>query len=323
MVTIGLAGDTMLGRLVNEMIGRNNYRYPWGDTLALLKNTDVTLINLETTLTTSRRAVPKVFNFKAQPDRVQCLTEAGIDACTLANNHILDFNIAGMLETLDTLQSAGIPYAGAGRTISEARRPLILTHDNLTIGIIGCTDNEPGWEAGVDRPGTHFVSVEAPDETTEKLASQIKRLKTKVDILILSIHWGPNMKRKPSNAFIRFAHRMIEAGADILHGHSAHIFQGIEVYRNKLILYDTGDFVDDYYVTPALRNDQSFFYIVHADSNGIIKLELIPVLISNMQVNRATGRDYEQTVRRLKDLSEPFGTQFLEEADRLVISTFR
>ena len=131
------------------------------------------------------------------------------------------------------------------------------------------------------------------------------------------------MKRKPSNAFIRFAHRMIEAGADILHGHSAHIFQGIEVYRNKLILYDTGDFVDDYYVTPALRNDQSFFYIVHADSNGIIKLELFPVLISNMQVNRATGRDYEQTVRRLKDLSEPFGTQFLEEADRLVIGVLQ
>ena len=257
-VRIGLAGDTMLGRNVDEVIGRRGYRYPWGDMLDILGGTDLNLVNLETTLTRSTQMVSKVFNFKAHPDRVKCLVEAKIDVCTLANNHILDFEIEGMIETIKMLDQKGIAHVGAGRSLDEARQPLIITRKDITIGIIGCTDNEPSWTAGPDTPGTHYVSVDAPDELKE----QVKRVNTAVDILILSIHWGPNMREKPSRAFIQFAHQMIDAGVDIFHGHSAHIFQGIEVYKNRLILYDTGDFVDDYYVTPSLRNDQSFFYIV-------------------------------------------------------------
>jgi poly-gamma-glutamate synthesis protein (capsule biosynthesis protein) len=116
------------------------------------------------------------------------------------------------------------------------------------------------------------------------------------------------MREEPSPQFIEFAHRMIEHGADIIHGHSAHIFQGIEVYRNKLICYDTGDFVDDYAVDPILKNNHSFFYTVTAGRQGIQKLELVPVVISRYQVNKATGESYRWCMNRVRQLSAKFGT---------------
>ena len=142
----------------------------------------------------------------------------------------------------------------------------------------------------------------------------------KTDLVIVSIHWGPNMRPEPSKKFIAFAHEMIEAGADIIHGHSAHNFQGIEIHNGKLILYDTGDFVDDYIVDPELRNDHSFFFRVEADKQGMNKLELVPVLISDCRVNLATGEDYKWSIQRMQRLSARFGTK-LNDKGEVVLST--
>ncbi|MAG15687.1 poly-gamma-glutamate biosynthesis protein [Candidatus Woesearchaeota archaeon] len=312
---IGLTGDVMLGRLVNEQISVAGYKYPWGDMLSLLQSTDVNLINLETTLTTSNKIVPKVFNFKADPDKVQSLLDARIDVVTIANNHILDFSEEGLIETISVLDKAGINHVGAGVNISEAATPVIITKNNIKIGVLGYTDNEPEWEAN-DKPGTAYVSV----GDIAKVEKEIKKLKEKVDIVIFTIHWGPNQRKKPTQTFINFAHNVIDAGVDIFHGHSAHIFQGIEVYNNKLILYDTGDFVDDYYVTPELRNDQSFLYLITVDKNGIKKVQLVPVLIFRMQVNKATGNDYEEAVNRVKKISKEFGTSVKETDEGVFVS---
>jgi poly-gamma-glutamate synthesis protein (capsule biosynthesis protein) len=314
-LTIGLTGDIMLGRMVNEVITREGYFYPWGNMIELLRSTDLNLVNLETTLTTSTKRVIKSYNFKANPDKVQSLIAAGVDVCSIANNHILDFDVEGLFETMATLENAGFLYTGAGRNIYKAREPVVVTKNGIIVGIIGCTDNEPGWNAGKTKPGVFYINVKKP----EALVTEIKSLRPLVDILILSIHWGPNMRQKPTRAFVRFAHSMIDSGVDIFHGHSAHVFQGIEVYKEKLILYDTGDFVDDYRVNPPLRTDQSFFYIVKTDRRGIVGLELVPVLISNMQVNLAVGAEYRQIVSRIKQLSEEFNTDIYEINGRLKV----
>lgn len=306
---IGFAGDVMLGRLVNEQISRTSYIYPWGDVLPLLKKTDLNIVNLETTLTASTRKVPKVFNYKADPDKVQSLTEAKIDAVNLANNHILDFSEEGLLETIAVLDKAGIQHVGAGRNKAEATKPVILKKKDITIGILGCTDNEPGWRAQEKVPGTNYVEIAQGLSEIEK---EIKKLRGEVDIVIFSIHWGPNMRQRPTEEFQDFAHRIIDAGAHVFHGHSAHTFQGIEIYNKGVILYDTGDFVDDYYVSPFLRNDQSFFYLVEIDKDGLKRIELIPLSISYMQVNKATGDDYKEMVRRIKRLSKEFDTTISE-----------
>ena len=310
-VVLGLAGDTMLGRLVNEKISDvGDYKYPWGNMLEIMKNTDVNLVNLETTLTKSEKEVPKVFNFKADPDKVECLTEARVDVVSLANNHSLDYDVEGLIETLEVLDETKILHAGAGKNIEEAKKPVIIEKNGVKIGIIGTQDNEPGWLADRKTPGTYYVMT----GDIGKVEKEITDLRKEVDILIYTTHWGPNMREKPPKEFQKFARQLIALGVDIFHGHSAHIFQGIEVYNGGLILYDTGDFVDDYYVTPELRNDRSFFYLIGVDKSGIQSVQLIPTLISNMQVNKASDSDYIWSVERLKQLSKEFGT-IIEEMD--------
>jgi poly-gamma-glutamate capsule biosynthesis protein CapA/YwtB (metallophosphatase superfamily) len=306
-IVIGLMGDVMIGRGVNIAITDKGFTYPWGNVLPLLKNTDINIINLEAALTNSTKKILKTFNFKANPDKIKTLTEARITVANLANNHVLDFSEEGLRETLQTLNMAGIKYAGAGMNEKEAARPVILTSKSITIGVLGFTDNEPGWKAGTSTSGVNYIDI-LEKEDCNKALNNIAQLRKKTDIMIVSIHWGPNMKAEPGKYFIDFAHEMIAQGADIIHGHSAHNFQGIEVYNHKLILYDTGDFVDDYVVDPVLRNDHSFFFKVKAFKQRIEKLELIPTMISNYQVNLAMGEAYKWSIQRMQYLSAKFGT---------------
>ncbi|HXH19769.1 MAG TPA: CapA family protein, partial [Chitinophagales bacterium] len=282
--------------------------YVWGNVLPVMKKTDFNLINLETTLTRSVKQVSKTFNFKALPDRVECLTLANISVVNLANNHILDYTEEGLLETIATLKHQHIEYTGAGYNSADAEKAVRLTCKEISLGILGLTDNEPGWKAGRHHPGTNYVDIDNAHDRDAALTA-IQNLKREVNCCIVSIHWGPNMRIKPSKKFIAFAHAMIEHGADIIHGHSAHIFQGIEIYRDKLILYDTGDFVDDYSVDPLLRNDRSFFFICSITKEGIRSLQLVPVLIDNFQVNLAAGEDYQWCIHRMQQLSKEFGTE--------------
>ncbi len=308
-MTIGLAGDVMLGRLVGKHLEQATPASVWGNLLSLLHQTDLNLINLETALTKSENIVPKVFNFRSDPKNVQALVEGSIDVVNLANNHVLDYSKEGLIETLEVLEKAQIQYVGAGRNASEATSPLILIRRGIKVGIVGCTDNEPTWKATDQRPGTRYIKI--GDLNT--IQGDIIQLRRQVDLLILSIHWGPNMQERPSSHFIAFAHQLIEMGVDIIHGHSAHIFQGVEVYKGKLILYDTGDFVDDYYVDPVLRNDRSFFFMIEVDKQGLRTLRLIPVIISHFQVNRAIAKDEEEMIDRMQVLSKELHTSLTIE----------
>lgn len=316
-LVVGLMGDVMIGRSVDPIISEKGYSYVWGNLLPLLRSTDLNIANLETTLTHSNKKVFKTFNFKAAPDKIRSLTEASITIVNLANNHILDFSEEGLIETIQTLGFAGIKYVGAGITEKEASQPVVLSRKNIMVGILGFTDNEQGWKAGDSSCGVNYINISKKDDRTRAL-HQVAELNTKTDLVIVSIHWGPNMNEYPRKLYIDFAHEMIEKGADIIHGHSAHNFQGMEVYNQKLILYDTGDFVDDYVVDPLLRNDHSFFFKIEAGPKKLVKLELFPVLISNRQVNSAVDEDHAWCLQRMQYLSAPFGTKLTEKGELIL-----
>jgi poly-gamma-glutamate synthesis protein (capsule biosynthesis protein) len=301
---LGFTGDVMIGRMVNEIIKKKSYSYPWGNSLPLLAQADLRIINLETTLTTHAKKNPKVFNFKALPDRVKTLQSAHIDIINLANNHSLDFQEEGLAETIATLDAAGIHHVGAGANIEKACKPFIIIKNGIKIGIIGYTDNEPTWKASDNKPGINYIRVGDIDT----IKNQIATLRPLVDIVIISSHWGPNMVQVPSSEFVEFAHAIIDSGADIIHGHSSHIFQGIEIYKNKIIMYDTGDFINDYAVDPQLRNDQSLFFAITIAKNGPISIALTPVIIKNMQVSIANGTEKEEIMLRIQQLSQQFNT---------------
>jgi poly-gamma-glutamate synthesis protein (capsule biosynthesis protein) len=315
-LTISFLGDTMLGRLVNEHIHQTSYEYPWGNVLEDLNAKDLVIANLETTLTNASEPVPKVFNFKANPDIVETLKRGNINVVNLANNHSLDFGIEGPRETIITLDKAHIQHVGAGMNRHEAQKPVILEKNGIRIGIIGLTDNEPDWLAQDNKPGTNYIDI---SNSNIPLFESISQLKKEVDIVIVTIHWGPNMREYPSASFIEFAHKLIDAGVDIFHGHSAHVIQGIEIYKNKIIMYDTGDFVDDYAVDPVLRNDLSFLFSVEIENRQVKQLILTPTKIAHMQVNHAVDEDAQAAIELIKKRSEPFGTVFNRINNALVV----
>lgn len=316
-LVIGFMGDVMIGRGVNAILATRGYNYVWGDTLNLLRSTDLNIANLETTLTNSDHEVPKVFNFKASPDRVKCLTDANIQVVNLANNHILDFAEEGLKETLATLDSAQIQHTGAGINIDSASSPVIVNRKNISLAILGCTDNEPGWKATATKTGVNYVDV-SNKKDREKILQYVEQLQKQNDFVIVSIHWGPNLKEFPEKQFIAFAHEMIDHGASVIHGHSAHNFQGIELYKQKLIFYDTGDFVDDYIVHADLKNDHCFFFMVAFSKYEIVKTKLVPVLISNYQANLASDENKNWSIKRIRQLSAKFGTTITEQGEVLI-----
>jgi len=313
---IGFMGDVMLGRYVDTVINEKGYAYPFGNLLSFLLENDLNIINLETTLTRSRQKVSKVFNFKASPDKVECLRLANIALANIANNHILDYDIAGLQETLRVLQKAGIQTVGAGDNLEKASTPIIYRHREGTLGLYGCTDNEPDWGATPKKPGTNYLRV----GDIKPIETFVKFWRDKADLLIVSIHWGPNNREVPTPSFQSFAHDIIDLGVDVIHGHSAHLVQGIEVYKNKLILYDTGDFVDDYQVGPDVRNDYTFLFILEISNHKLKCLRLIPAKIDWCQVNKAEALDRRIICQRIKKLSQPWGTMFEEKNNELVLN---
>lgn len=315
LLTIGLGGDLMIGRMVNKYLTEHPSFSIWGDLHPILRHTDLNIVNLETALTRSDKIVTKRFNFKADPEKVHVLLQGPIHAVNLANNHILDFSEEGLSETIRILDQASIQHVGAGIDLAHAKSPIIIEKKGMRIGLLGCTDNEPSWEAASKKAGTYFLSINDPASIRESIRS----LRKHTDLLILSIHWGPNMKKEPLPEYRKLSREFIDLGVDIVHGHSAHVFQGVEIYKNKAILFDTGDLVDDYAIDPELRNDRSFFFIVEADMKGLRKIRLIPTVISNFQVNIAKGKQREEMFSEMQTLSKALQTGPWTQNKELII----
>lgn len=323
MATLALAGDVMLGRGVNEALRTMTPEEPWGDVLPLLEEADARVVNLECAITTHRipwARTPKVFHFRADPSAVAVLAAARIDAVSLANNHTLDFEEAGLLDTLAHLDAAGIRHAGAGRDLAAAREPALFDAGDTRIALVAATDNEPDFAAGPDSPGTNYLPVSLDPIVLESVEVMIGAARDAgARIVVFSNHWGPNMVERPSDRFRAFAQAVIDRGADAYYGHSAHLVQGIEVYRGRPILYDTGDFLDDYAVDPVLRNDRSCLFRLAIEGDDVVGLDVVPVSLSYARVGIATGDEREAILERVARLSAEFGTAFERRNGRLTL----
>lgn len=307
-----LVGDVMLGRLVNQELREESPAYPWGDTLPIFSHADYRVCNLECAIT-DRGApwglTPKVFHFRTDGKNIAVLQRASIDAVTCANNHILDYEYEGMFETFKHLGQAGMACAGAGIDLYQASTVAISEIQAKSIGLLAFTDNEPDWEATENLPGVHYVPIDLQDERAQKLLEIVRRSKENVDYLIVSPHWGPNWGYAPPAEQIPFAHALIDAGADLIFGHSGHIFRGIEFYRGKPILYCAGDFIDDYAVDELERNDESFIFVLETDFARVQRLRLYPTIIEHFQARLARRRESERIVPKMELLCQRFETR--------------
>jgi poly-gamma-glutamate capsule biosynthesis protein CapA/YwtB (metallophosphatase superfamily) len=165
------------------------------------------------------------------------------------------------------------------------------------------------------RPGLNFTKVSVAGEDFAPVAEAITAARAQADLVIFSIHWGPNMREHPPDAFQHFAHRVIDSGATIFWGHSAHILQGVEFRDRAEILYDTGDFIDDYAVDQDLRNDLGALFVVDVFRHELAGVSILPVRIDHMTVTPAPDEDRTWVIRRMETLCADFGSRVSEDAE--------
>lgn len=317
-------GDVMLGRLVNDRLRSFDADYPWGDTKPLFCTGDWRACNLECVISDRGRPwskTPKVFHFRSDAKNIAALKAVGIDAVSVANNHALDFEYDAMLEMLRLLDRAGIRHAGAGADIAEATTPVISNVKGNSIGLIAFTDNEPGWQAGPHIPGLFYLPTDVSDERAEVLFATLRETRKLADLIVVSAHWGPNWGYEPLAAHVRLAHTLIDAGADIIFGHSGHVFQGVELYKGRPIMYCTGNFVDDYAVDEINRNDESFVFMLELEGNRMARMLLHPTVIDDCQARIARGERARSIGLKMARLCERLGTpvRWLEKETALEI----
>jgi poly-gamma-glutamate capsule biosynthesis protein CapA/YwtB (metallophosphatase superfamily) len=322
-VRLALLGDLMLGRGVSRALRHRSPEWFWGDVLPILRQADAVFANLEAPITASSergRHGWKMFHFRADPAAVGILTCANVRFVCLANNHILDFGERGLLDTVHYLDAAGIRYAGAGRNAVEAAAPSVVDLPGLKVGLIAATDNMRAFSARPDRPGTNFIDITADSAGLDWINSSVAELRRAgATLIMLSLHWGPNMRLSPNRAFRRFARAAVDRGVDIVHGHSAHVVQAVERYRRAIILYDTGNFIDDYWKFPFRRTVWSFVFFLDIEDGRPTRLRLAPVHIHSSPVELATGDTSRAIKEHMKSLCAALGTPVVDTPEGLEV----
>jgi poly-gamma-glutamate capsule biosynthesis protein CapA/YwtB (metallophosphatase superfamily) len=315
-VTVALAGDTMLGRGVARTLAMTPpTALVAPEVRAVLDQADLVMLNLECCISERGRpweAPGKPFFFRAPPRAVELLVLLGTDCVTLANNHALDYGVDALADTLEYLAAAGIATVGAGTDLEQARRPAVLSAGGLRITVLGVTDHPADFAAGPDQPGVAFADLvrQVPDWLLERVRA------AEAEVVLVTPHWGPNLTSAPVGHVRRAAAALVDAGATLVAGHSAHVPHGVA----GPVLYDLGDFLDDYRTNRRLRNDLGLLFLVTLDAHGPVRLEAAPLKLEFSHTRLATGEDAAWMRRRFRTACAALGTTVEDQADRLTIS---
>jgi poly-gamma-glutamate capsule biosynthesis protein CapA/YwtB (metallophosphatase superfamily) len=290
---------------------------------------DARVINLETTVTSSADfAAGKPVCYRMSPQNVPAVTVARPDACALANNHVLDFGRAGLADTLDALAGAGLRTVGAGRDITQAGQPVTVPVPGGGRAVIfacgaACSGIPPGWAATATRPGVDFLP-RLSDAAADGLIARVQAVKKPGDFVVVSIHWGSNWGYDVAAGQVRFAHRLVDGGADLIYGHSSHHPRPVEVYRGKLVLYGCGDAINDYEGSSGheeFRGDLRLLYFasVAADTGALAALHMVPMQARKMRLRHASTADSRWMQAVLERISGRFGSRVTRQHDGAII----
>ncbi|MTI29513.1 CapA family protein [Xanthovirga aplysinae] len=314
-----------------------DYSYIWGGALAVLDqfHPDLRIINLETAVTASDDFwKDKGINYRMSPANVTCLTQLKVDVCALANNHLLDWGYSGLKETISTLNGVDIKTVGAGSSLQKAQEPLIIEVSKKgRVVIFAYAMTSSGvpsiWAASEKEAGINFLK-DFSSESLLAIKENINKVnKKKGDILLFSIHWGGNWGYQIYSEQRQFAHQLIdEMGVDIIYGHSSHHIKGIEVYKNKPILYGCGDFIDDYEGIRGyeeFRDDLSLIYLLTMEpSTGyLLELRMVPMHTKHFKINRASKSDTDWLEEVLSREGKPLGTSVFRNEENTFFLEWR
>ena len=302
--TISLVGDIFMDGSIRALIDRNGIDYPWEMVKEYFQNDDISIGNLETSITTrGKKWEDKQFNFRSDPKNLKAMKEVSLDVVSLANNHSLDYGYEGFLDTLDYLDKYEINRVGGGRNREEALKGLILEKDGVKIGVLGFSRVVPhvDWYATGKRPGI----VGAYDVHINQVIDKVKEMKENVDILVISIHWGEEGSNTPRQNEIELARKLIDNGVDIIMGHHPHVLQGIEIYKGRPIFYSLGNFI---FSSRSESTRNTMIAQVILRDKTIDKIRIIPCSIENGRPIPVAESDLEERLEYINSISKGFNT---------------
>jgi poly-gamma-glutamate capsule biosynthesis protein CapA/YwtB (metallophosphatase superfamily) len=316
--TIGLLGDVMLGRGVATRLAELEPEDVWApEVRTLCESCDLVICNLECSISSrgapTERLPGKPFFFRGPPQAIQSLQAIGVRAVGVANNHALDYEMPALIDTLDLLGEAEIAVAGAGRDLAAARAGLVLEAAGTRVGLVAVSDHPSEFAAGGERPGIAYADLRGG--TPAWLAAELARIREECEWLVAFPHWGPNMTTEPAPWQRHAADAMQEVGADLVAGHSAHVFHGVGWGPRGPELYDLGDALDDYAVDRRLRNDLGVLAIWRPAGPGPA-LELVGLTLDYCRTRIAEGEDAEWIAARLERACRKTGTRVERESEQ-------
>ncbi|NGN44535.1 CapA family protein [Mesorhizobium sp. CGMCC 1.15528] len=343
--------------LTADIIPTRRLHTPGVDTAAvygLLSKADVTIGNFEIALVEGGTPLEKLMNIKADPAIARDLPGIGLDIVTVANNHSVDYGVEGLLATRKLVEISGVSVVGAGRNLAEAAQPFIVENGGMHIAVIAFSCLTPtGMAAAADRAGIAAIRIETAyeidpwyqmeepgDPSVVKIRTRareadlvfateaVRQAKSVCDLLVASIHWGFGSGETLAEYQWPLAKALIEAGADVVHGHHPHAIHAVGFYRGRPVLFGLGTFIGQQVFLPASDAAKALWQEMSPDGyvarltvgrHGVAAIEAFPTTLNSERLpTLAKGDIFKGIAERLARLSKPFGAAVSVEGDRLV-----
>ena len=275
MLVIHGTGDVSLDPSQIPAFKTHGFGWAWSGLSGLFGRDDLTMVNLECPVTDIVDPEPKLFTFRCDPQALPAARRAGVDVVSQANNHAYDQGPAGLVDSLDTIRAAGLASVGAGADESEALRAARFEVHGWTVAVVGIDQilDPLDQVAGPNKPGT------AGGHDFRLALRAVRDAAASSDLVFVMIHWGVELERRPRTYQVRQAHRMIDAGADVIFGSHPHVLQPLETYRGRPIFYSLGNLV---WLRISEEASATMVAEVVVAPDGTIRARLIPVeIVSN------------------------------------------
>lgn len=301
-ITVAAVGDIMFSGSAGRLVSAKGPKAPFTSTRKILKAADVTVGNLETSLSKRGRPVPgKAFNFRGTPRAVSGLTYAGFDFLSLANNHARDYGSVALNDTIKYLDAAEIAHAGAGKNRKAAWKPAIIERNGATIAFLGFSQIGPSnFAATSSRSGTAYTMNRTAVNKAIKAASK------KADYVIVSFHWGVEKDFSANSRQIADGRAAVRSGADLVLSHHPHVIQGVEFYKKGLIAYSLGNFV---FSPGSQMGRDSMILRATLSPKGVAKVTAVPVRINSGRPVVQEGSSAKRIIGIVKRTSKAHGTK--------------
>ncbi len=319
-LTVSAGGDVMGDRKVGTFLDKNGGAAAFEAVKPYFDGSHIGFVNLEGPISdTGVRNTAKEYTFRSRVALLDGLTSAGINVVSLANNHSLDYRWQALSDCISRLAAAGVKHAGAGGSFDEASSPAILDTPAGKVAVLAVSQITASFAATSSRAGTYYVSSNSA--SYKGLLAKVTETSQQADFVIVSLHWGVEYKTGANSQQIGLAHALIDAGADLVLGHHPHVVQGLEVYKDRLIVYSMGDFVFDHY---SRITGEAFVLQVSLPRDGSAPYgTLIPVYLTDSHgiPEVVTGKDAKRILDRMTTLSAKLGLELTRDGDTVTFGT--